>query len=63
MVYYHDTSRSCRAGPDDVMRKRMTTVVVILAELFPLDCFRNNFVSVPELEYPMVYYHDTLQLQ
>ena len=31
------------------------------SDLFPLDCFRRNFVSVPELEYPMLYYYDTLQ--
>ena len=34
----------------------------ILPELFPLDCFRCNFVSAAYFEYPMVYYYDTSQL-
>ena len=41
---------------------RMIAHAFILSELFPLDGFRCNFVSVPYLEYTLVYYHDTLQL-
>ena len=40
----------------------MTTLAFILSELFPLDGFRCNLVSALELKYPLVYYHDTLQL-
>ena len=41
---------------------RMATLAFILSELFPLGDFRCSFVSTPQLEYPLVYYHDTLQL-
>ena len=34
----------------------MTTLAFILSP----DRFRCNFVSIPLLEYPLVYYHDTL---
>ena len=47
LEYNHDTSQLCRTGHDDVLRTRMTTLAFILSELFPLDCFRCNFVSAP----------------
>ena len=47
---------------DDVSRTRMTTLAFILSELFPLDCFRCNFMSALYLEYPLEYNHDTSQL-
>ena len=37
----------------------MTTLAFILSELFPLYCFRCNFVPAP---YLLVYYHDTVQI-
>ena len=40
----------------------MTTLAFILSKLFPLDCVRYSFVSVPHLENPLVCYNDTLQL-
>ena len=43
-------------------RTRMTTLAIILSELFPLDGFRCNFVSAPELENHLEYNHDTSQL-
>ena len=46
LEYNHDTSQLCRTGHDDVSRTRMTSWF-ILSELFPLDCFRCNFVSAP----------------
>ena len=45
-----------------MLRRRMTTLAFILSEVFPLDGFRCNFVSALYLKYPLVYYHDTLQL-
>ena len=45
-----------------MLRTRIATLAFILSELFPLDCFRCNFVSAPELENPLRYYHDTSQL-
>ena len=44
LVYYHDTSQLWRTSLDDVSRTRMTTLDIILSELFPLDDFRCNFV-------------------
>ena len=41
---------------------RMATLAVIFSELFPLDHFRCNFVSSLQLEYPLEYDHNTLQL-
>ena len=41
---------------------RKTTFAFILSELFPLDCFGCKFMSALLLKYPLVYYHDTLQL-
>ena len=32
------------------------------SELFPLDCFRCNFMFALKLEYPLEYNHDTSQL-
>ena len=43
-------------------RTRMTTLAFVLSELFALDGFRCNFVSALQLKYPLVNYHDTLQL-
>ena len=40
---------------------RMPALAFILSELFPLDCFRCNFVSAPLLENCLGYYHDTSQ--
>ena len=40
----------------------MTTLAFILSELFHFDCFRRYFVSAVVLEYPMIKYHDTLQI-
>ena len=59
LEYNHDTSQLCRTGHDNVSRTRMTTLTFILSELFPLDCFRCNFVSALKLEYPLEYNHDT----
>ena len=39
----------------------MTTLDFILSELFPLGCFRCNFVSAAELENSLVLNHDTSQ--
>ena len=47
LEYNHDTSQLCRTGHDDVLRTRMTTLIFILSESFPLDDFRCNFVSAP----------------
>ena len=41
---------------------RMTTLTFTLSELFPLDCFRYNFVSALLFEYRLEYNHDTSQL-
>ena len=43
-------------------RTRMTTLALILSELFPLDGFSCNFVSAPLLENRLEYNHDTSQL-
>ena len=40
---------------------KMTTLAFILYELFSLDGLRCKFMSTPLLEYPVLYYHDTLQ--
>ena len=61
MEYNHDTSELCRAGHDDVSRTRMTTLAFLFL-LYPLDGFRCNFVSAPELENRLEYNHDTTQL-
>ena len=45
LEYNNDTSQLYRTGHDDVSRTRMTTLAFILSDLFPLDCFRCNFVS------------------
>ena len=37
----------CRTDLDTVSRTRVATLAFILSELFPLDCFRCNFVSAP----------------
>ena len=58
----HDSSQLCRTGHDDVLRTRMTILTFILTELFPLDCFRCNFLSAPQLEYPLECNHDSSQL-
>ena len=47
LVYYHDTLQLCRTGLDNVSCTRLVTLAFILSELFPLDCFRCNFVSAP----------------
>ena len=44
------------------MAYKNDNLAFILSELFPLDRFRCNFVVAPQLEYPLVYYHDTSQL-
>ena len=62
LEYNHDTSQLCRTGHDDMSHTRMTTLAFILAELFPLDGFRCNFVSAPLLENRMEYNHDTSRL-
>ena len=62
LEYNHDTSQLCRASHDDVSYTRMTTLASILFDLFPLDCFRCNFLSALYLEYPLEYNHDTSQL-
>ena len=33
---FYDTSQLCRTGHDDVLRTRMTTLLIIPSELFPL---------------------------
>ena len=62
LLYYHDTSQLCRTGLDDVSHTRMTALAFILSKSIPLDDFRCNFVSALLLKYPLVNYHDTLQL-
>ena len=62
LLYHHDTSQLWRTSLDNVSHTRMTTLAFILSELSPLDDFRCNFVSTPELEYPLLYHHDTSQL-
>ena len=62
LEYNHDTLQLFRKGHDDVSCTRMTTLAFILSELFPLNGFGCSIVSTPYLEYPLVYYHDTLQL-
>ena len=62
LEYNLDTSQLCRTGHEDVSRTRMTTLAFILSELFPLDCFRCNFMSALKLEYPLEHNHDTSQL-
>ena len=46
-----------------MLRTKMTTLAFILCKLFPIDCFRCNFVSAPKLEYPLGNYHDTSNLR
>ena len=53
--YFDDTLQLYGTGHDDVSHTKMTTLAVILAELFLFDHSRCNFVS---LEYD----HDTPQL-
>ena len=48
-------------GHDDVPRTGLTTLAFILSELFPFDCFRCNFMSALQVEYPLEYNHDTSQ--
>ena len=36
---FHDISKLCKTGRDDVSRIRMVTFVFILFQLFPLKCF------------------------
>ena len=43
-------------------RTRMATLTIILSESFPLDGFRCNFVSAPQLESPLEYFDDISQL-
>ena len=50
LVYYHDTLQLYRTGLDDVSHTRMATLTFILVELFPLICFRCNFVAVHNLK-------------
>ena len=45
-----------------MLHTRMTTLAFILSALFPLDGFRCNFVSAPQLENCFEYNHDTSQL-
>ena len=47
LIYYHDILQLYRTGLDDVLNTRMTTLIFILSELFPLDGFRYNFMSAP----------------
>ena len=49
MEYNHDTSQLCRTGHDTVLRTRMTTLAFVFSELFPLDAFRCNFISLHNL--------------
>ena len=47
LVYSHNTLQLCRTVLDNVLGTRMATFAFILSELFPLDCFRCDFVSAP----------------
>ena len=37
LEYNHDTSQLCTTGHDNVSHRRMTTLALVLSELFPLD--------------------------
>ena len=61
LEYNFDTSLLCRTCLNDVWRTRMTTLAVILSELFPLMVSDAVFCPLYNLS-NLVYYHDTLQL-
>ena len=47
LKYFHDASRTCRTGHENVLCTGIKTLAFLLFELFPFDDFSFDFISPP----------------